>query len=626
VNRFTTLVAAASLALFAALVWSAAAEKSETIDEGLFLCGGVAQVRLSDPNLDLSHPPLLRWLAGVPAVLAGARLTRPAPLVPPGAMNLHDEKLQSTFDWAADLLYENDHDRVLRAGRLPFALLGVLVAWLLFVEVRRRFGDAAGLAALAAFAFTPEVLAHAEWAHSDLASALALLVVALVLARTLEAPSPANHALLGAALGLSLLVKLTGLLVLPLALTLVLIFGKRRALGVGMLVAVLYLVVVVGYLPRPRLWGPHELLAEDVARALGPARGLAPLLRWAPLPDTFLKGLVYTRLLGQHGQIAFFHGEVRGDGWWYYFPAALFLKYPTPLLILALIGVVALARSPSLSRERKLALTLPPLVLFAFAMLQHIAIGVRSVLSLAPFLALWSGVAVASVRTSKGTSRWAVAALLLLSVASGITAYPNFLTYFNPLMGGTAAADRWLVDSNLDWGQDLPSLARALERRHIGAVRLAYFGAGRPEHWRIQRLDPSQRGAGWFAISRTLLSGMWPPGDPYGWLRALRPVELVGGSIALFDVPGDDLMSAGLAALYQRHDAPLALSLFDQILAQNPTHYGAQFQRAMALEAAGRRAEALAAWRKFADAAAQIGDAPNGEIARAHIAALTSAP
>ena len=114
--------------------------------------------------------------------------------------------------------------------------------------------------------------------------------------------------------------------------------------------------------------------------------------------------------------------------------------------------------------------------------------------------------------------------------------YPNFLTYFTPVLGGTPAAARWLVDSNLDWGQDLPALKQALDRRGIQEVRLGYFGAGRPSHWGIRGLPAGGREPGWYAISRSFLSGMWPPGDPYAWLRAREPVELVGGSIALFRV------------------------------------------------------------------------------------------
>jgi Tfp pilus assembly protein PilF len=51
-------------------------------------------------------------------------------------------------------------------------------------------------------------------------------------------------------------------------------------------------------------------------------------------------------------------------------------------------------------------------------------------------------------------------------------------------------------------------------------------------------------------------------------------------------------MQAGLDALYTRHDPPAAETEFRKVLAANPTHYGATYQLAAALDAAGRPDEA----------------------------------
>src|SRR5438093_937799 len=51
-------------------------------------------------------------------------------------------------------------------------------------------------------------------------------------------------------------------------------------------------------------------------------------------------------------------------------------------------------------------------------------------------------------------------------------------------------------------------------------------------------------------------------------------------------------MQAGLDALYRRHDPAEAIVQFRKVLEHNPTHYGATFQLASALDAAGKRAEA----------------------------------
>src|SRR5438105_3270171 len=38
------------------------------------------------------------------------------------------------------------------------------------------------------------------------------------------------------------------------------------------------------------------------------------------------------------GQLAYLHGQARGDGWWYCHPLAVLLRYPAPALLLANVG------------------------------------------------------------------------------------------------------------------------------------------------------------------------------------------------------------------------------------------------------------------------------------------------
>ena len=79
-------------------------------------------------------------------------------------------------------------------------------------------------------------------------------------------------------------------------------------------------------------------------------------------------------------------------------------------------------------------------------------------------------------------------------------------------------------------------------------------------------------------------------------------------------------MGTGLAALYQRHDPAVAAAEFQKVLAQNPTHYGATFQLATALDAAGKRAEARPLWKKMLDMSVVVNDTKTANAARARLA------
>src|SRR5688500_15769654 len=69
-----------------------------------------------------------------------------------------------------------------------------------------------------------------------------------------------------------------------------------------------------------------------------------------------------------------------------------------------------------------------------------------------------------------------------------------------------------------------------------------------------------------------------------------------------------DEMRAGVDALHVRRDPPAAVEHFRRALAENPSHYGATFQLAAALEAAGRRDEAKPYWEKALKMAEEHGD------------------
>jgi hypothetical protein len=81
-----------------------------------------------------------------------------------------------------------------------------------------------------------------------------------------------------------------------------------------------------------------------------------------------------------------------------------------------------------------------------------------------------------------------------------------------------------------------------------------------------------------------------------------------------------DLMRQGLELLHARGDASGAARVFRTVLLILPTHYGATYQLAEALDREGRPAEALPLWRRVRDMALGYGDKATAEGARERIA------
>jgi Tfp pilus assembly protein PilF len=82
----------------------------------------------------------------------------------------------------------------------------------------------------------------------------------------------------------------------------------------------------------------------------------------------------------------------------------------------------------------------------------------------------------------------------------------------------------------------------------------------------------------------------------------------------------EQMMKAGLDALYARRDPAGAAAQFRKVLEKNPNHYGATFQLAMALEQAGRKDEARPLWQRSLTLAEAAGDTETAATARARLA------
>jgi hypothetical protein len=180
------------------------------------------------------------------------------------------------------------------------------------------------------------------------------------------------------------------------------------------------------------------------------------------------------------------------------------------------------------------------IAVMATAMSSNLNIGLRHILAIYPLFAIVAGYGVAEVwklcRQLEPSACKAVAAaivaLLGWQVVEGATIHPDYLPYFNQFAGGRG--EEILVDSDLDWGQDLFRLRDELRARHIDHLWISYFGSAEPEKFGITgatELPTFTPVTGWVAISEFHLK-RFP--TAFAWLRQYRPVERVGKSIRLY--------------------------------------------------------------------------------------------
>lgn len=548
-------IACALLAVFALQASVAARRDSVTIDEFVHLPLGLYNLYTCDFRDDPINPPLPRMIAAL-ALLRRPPAFNPEPGTAHWSMGYH-------------LMQRNveDYQAIYVAARSMMILLACVVATLVFLWTTELYGWQSGLAALVLFAFSPTMLAHGHLVTLDMSGVLGFTVTAYATWRMLARATLWSAVVVGAALGAATLLKLSGFVLVAFVVLCVLVRalsepvrgrGGRRAtvvLWARLLVAAAVACVVtlnVGYGFEGTM-APLTDATLDARGQLAALRDAAPWLR-LPLPLPLINGIDMVLNVGKQSDPSYFlAGELTSEGWWYYHLAAFAVKTPLPLAALGIFALVmwVARRSPGL---REYCLFTPVLIIFASnSLFNSLQIGVRHVLPVYAFLMIggapWLVRALATWRRP-GAARWpaALAALgLVWFVAGSAAVAPRYLQYFNEIGGGPAGGHRMLVDSNIDWGQDLIRLREYMDREQLDYVNLAYFGRVDPAVYGI-RFVPLERGRvrGPVVISASFLMGRpyfwvlggrmrWVPSRTYTWLQDFEPVARVG-SMFVFDL------------------------------------------------------------------------------------------
>jgi hypothetical protein len=449
--------------------------------------------------------------------------------------------------------------------RLPLLIFPLLTALLVWQWGRSLWGPAAGLALAFLYALEPTALGHGALVKNDIAATFTYLLFWFAAWRFWNSPSPRRAALLGGATLLALLSKMSMLWLIGIAPAIVLVrmwlsrqSARRTAAALALVLLIPYLGILSAYQFETRRTSAFELnaLAKD-SRLPKPLLAASHVFRVIPTAAPMWVGML--NLLQNNGNPApvYFLGHVVPEGHPLYFITALAVKGPLPLLLLTFAGIILLAGDALRRRLDASALfwIAPGLLYIALASLSSLQLGIRLILPALPFGLLMAGRALRALLTPR---RAPVLALVFLCMGvQAARVFPHGLSFFNVAAGGPGEGLRYLADSNLDWGQGLPELARYVERERISRVRLLYFGTDQarrlfrgseielvplPWHERVVAERVLNLHPGYYAVSATLLPGQFfsePWRDYLRPFRDRRPIARVANSIYIYRIEGD---------------------------------------------------------------------------------------
>ena len=525
-----------------------ALRENQTWDEGFELAAGYNYWKTGVYRFNLEQPPVGKLISAFPLLFLNPSL----PVDHPSYTKPDD------VEFGHEFLYRNrlPADRILFAGRLGTIGLTLLFGLAVALWSRKKFGEPPALLALTLFAFDPNLIAHGRYATTDLAAAAFIFFACIAWIAFLEKPGNGRLALAGIMLGLALATKHSALLLIPVLLCLHVIRWWRRPVNVlaaWMAMALLaYCTIVITYAPEAKLFVPAAtklglthpampLAQEFINRSSRYGELLFQISRWFSLaPNSYIVGLSDFFNHNAGGHPSYLLGAFSTKGWWYYFPVVFLVKTPSAVLLtLALLLLLAIRYRVSPG-----AILLPPVVLFVACLTSHIDIGVRHLLPVYPFLYIAIGAGVFRVLPVNFRPGAAAMISFLLIVESCLT-FPNYLAFFNTLCGGVKSGPKYLLESNIDWGQDLKKLRALVTPYGRAPVCLEYFGNADMEYYGFASVgsipwtkdaEGRERVDCMGAISVNLLHGLYTDADAFSWLRDRKPLARVGGSIYVYDL------------------------------------------------------------------------------------------
>ncbi len=517
--------------MIAASPWQSAA-----FDEGYTITYGYAYLRTGDARLSRGqNPPLTNVIIALP-LLQRDDLKFPIDHPTWAAGDIYG--FTDEFLWKAN----PEPQRLVMLARLPEMMLALLLACVVYAFTRSMFGNNAAQLALFLCAFDPNILAHGHIVGTDLGVTLFVFSAVWLLTSALRKRRMRLVIIAGLLGGAALASKYSAAWLVPVVLLMVVVLPRhvrlrdrfKTLIGFGLASFII-------------IWATFKFSIGPIGSAGVP---LPAPQYWESL------GKVANRV--ESGTPAFMLGQISPTGFVAYYPFVFLVKTPLPTLLLLLVGLAALIRQ---YRRDTVAIWFPPVLFLLAAMTSNLSLGYRLILPALPFALMLAGQGAnvlfqALTRKTLAVSFKVVGiAFVLWLIIDALSIAPDHIAYFNQLAGDRSRDYDLLVDSNLDWGQDLITLREWQQANQVNALNLAYFGTARPNAYNLTvsllpsfslndygpEVDGFNANAlppGWYAISATSLQlgtlyGRWQLYAPF---REYEPTARVGRSILVYRV------------------------------------------------------------------------------------------
>lgn len=527
------------------LIYSATIH-SPTNGEVPALSAGIYHWQTGNFDLFRVNPPLVRMVAAIPVLFCN----------PKTDWSLNHDLLASRDEFPVGnefiRINGNNSFRYFMLARLfciPFSVLGAVVCYRWAKEI---YGTKSGFTALILWCFSPTILGHASTIGPDAHAASCGIFAAYLFWHWLKSPSVSATIFSGLALGLAELTKTTWLVLFPLWFFLWLFWRitdkdqkmKPSLFRLCVILSIGIICINIGY-GGERIFQPLGQF-RFISKALGGAnteinnkmKGKNRFRETVfenipvPLPQNYLLGIDIQRSDFEFRSENYLYGQWKYGGWWYYYLTAFAVKEPVPLILLIGLSVLFSFR---LFRRDEFVLLLPMITVFVLVssqtgMNQHY----RYVLGMLPFLFVF--IAKFGMIQHR-LLQFTILLLIMWYCGSSLAVFPHSLSYFNEAVGGPNSGHRYLLGSNLEWGQDVLLLKKWIDEhpecQPVFIAQSSYYDietVGIKSDVTLKNLTSS----GWYAIG---VNNLYKNKEEYHCFLDYQPVAKIGYSIYIYRIP-----------------------------------------------------------------------------------------
>ncbi len=604
---FAVAIITAAVVLAVTSVWN----DSIIVDEVPHIGAGYSYLVKQDMRLNPEHPPLAKDLAAIPLLFVNLKQDV-------FNSEFWQTDINGQWNFGRRLIYNsgsprlssgeagNDADLIKHLVKLPMLLFFILSAILIFKWARKLYGDTGAITALILFSFSPTVIAHSRFVTTDMPALFGVLLATYYFISYQKEPDHKKLLIAALTFGVALLLKFSTFLLVPYFIIFAITYGfvknprpadqnapwffskvknSTKALAQSIAVFIIGFILIVWPVYYFHTYNyPIERQQRDTTQLLSSYgnRTFADPVVWASgkpvirAAAQYGLGLLMVNQRAVGGNTTYFLGEVSRFGWHKYFPIVYFIKEPLAwwgLVLITLLAISTQVKSLKLKVKSagdwirnhfdEFAMLLWLLIYWGVSINSTLNIGVRHLLPTFPFtIILVSGQISKIGQRAKEQGKkliiiYNLSIIILLGwfVYENLRVFPYYLTYFNQTVGGPSGGYKYVVDSNVDWGQDLVRFSNWVKENNIPKIEFDYFGWADPSYYLKERylwLNSSKytdandfrarnQSNGWLAISATFLQGSQGPEDMpnkvnYLWLNSYQPLTVIGNSIFVYRI------------------------------------------------------------------------------------------